>query len=122
MIWCQVFVFLALIEYAMAISWAHFINEKKALQANNNNNTNNAFDMTKLRGHYFGNKNWFKRSGKVIERILIFFYGEVDYWKDPLSRNKVDYCSRILFPFLWIIFTLLYIFAAICPWAVNYND
>lgn len=33
MIWCQAFVFLALIEYAVAISWAYFINDKKALRA-----------------------------------------------------------------------------------------
>lgn len=33
MIWCQVFVFLALCEYALAISWAHFTNEKKAFKS-----------------------------------------------------------------------------------------
>ncbi len=33
MMCCQFFVFMALVEYATAISWAHFINEKKALRA-----------------------------------------------------------------------------------------
>ena len=32
-IWCQIFVFFSVVEYAVAISWVHFVNEKKALKA-----------------------------------------------------------------------------------------
>ena len=73
-------------------------------------------------GHYFGNNGWWARSGERIDKILHFFFGAVDYHKDPLMRNKVDYCARVLFPFLWIIYTLIYIFATICPWAAIYNE
>ena len=138
-IWCQVFVFLALIEYAVAISWVHFINDKKAFKAKQASvsvgiclsiplpiyptfQEHNGIDITELKSHYFGNKGWFFRTGRFIDKILIFFFGYVDYHKDPLMRNKVDYCSRILFPILWIIYCLIYIFATICPWAANYNN
>ncbi|XP_054160474.1 glycine receptor subunit alpha-2-like [Oppia nitens] len=119
MIWCQIFVFLALFEYALAISWAHFINDKKAFKTAIISQKD--LNMNLLNGHYFGNNNYFAKCGKIVDKLLIFFFGVVDYHKDPMTRNKVDYCSRLIFPFLWILYCLIYILVTICPWAANYN-
>ena len=74
-----------------------------------------------LPGYYFGNKSWFTSCGRINEKILYFFFGEVDYTREPYSRNKVDYVSRLLFPFTFLLFVVIYILACAIRWSANYN-
>lgn len=73
-------------------------------------------------GHYFGNKGLFAFNGKVLGSIITFFFGPIDFTIDPFIRNKVDYSARIFIPFFFVIFVLVYIFASVCPWAMDYNE
>jgi len=128
MFWCIFFVFLGLLEFALAISWSHNTNDSKAFKAaangnrmatdlnNNNNETSIIRPIT-----FHRNSDLYRRAGRIIGRILVKCFGNIDYTKEPLSRNKVDYASRIIFPVLYILFVLIYIFASICPWASDFN-
>lgn len=69
-------------------------------------------------GHYFGKRGWFKAGGRIIERILHKVYGPHDFFADPVNRNKVDYCGRIIFPSMYLFFVTLYIIATFPPWGV----
>lgn len=60
--------------------------------------------------------------GEHIENMLVVVFGEIDYKKEPMDRNKVDYVARIFFPVAYIVFVILYILACVCPWAVEYNS
>jgi hypothetical protein len=116
MMFCTLFAFACLIEYAVAISWGHFTNDKKAAHAANGGVPNNL-----PKGHYFGNKGLFYVAGRIDDKILNFAFGPVDFLKDPMMRNKVDYNARIFFPAFYLLFVLIYIFSSVCPWAVEYN-
>lgn len=79
MIWCQVFVFLSLVEYAMAISWAHFANDKKVgnLRQFANNSLNSLFlGGQKNRLHrykktdFFDGKNAFKNPSDIRQNSI----------------------------------------------------
>ena len=74
-----------------------------------------------LPGYYFGNKSWFTACGRFFDKFLYLFFGEVDYTREPYSRNKVDYVSRILFPFIFIFFVVIYILATAIRWSANFN-
>ena len=54
-----------------------------------------------------------------IKRMLIKVYGEIDFEKNPLDRNKVDYISRILFPILYFISISIYILVFLIPWVTS---
>lgn len=108
MIFCTFFVFMALIEYALAIVYCHVVDEKKDLQSQDPIGFSYAYASTRI-------SNW-------IKRILIKIYGEVDFKKNPLDRNKVDYCARIIFPLLYLIFIVIYILVFLVPWiAAKYH-
>ena len=74
-----------------------------------------------MKDNMFKKKKMFHRLGRIIGCLLFYVFGNIDYTKDPLGRNKVDYASRILFPFTYILFVIIYVLSTICPWAVAYN-
>ena len=49
--------------------------------------------------------------------LLRFVFGPIDHYRDPQGRNKVDYVSRILFPFVLLVFVFVYIVATVPDWA-----
>lgn len=67
----------------------------------------------KLPGYYFGNNSFFTFFGKIFDKFLKTIYGEVDYTREPYSRNKVDYASRIIFPCVFCFYTVIYILVSI---------
>ncbi|RWS26399.1 glutamate-gated chloride channel-like protein [Leptotrombidium deliense] len=105
MIFCTFFVFMSLIEYAVAIIYCHHIDEKKERM-----NSNSPTIIT---------RNTSTKTTHFIKKSLIKIYGAIDWSKAPLDRNKVDYCARIIFPLLYILFVLIYVFIFIVPWAIN---
>lgn len=109
------FVFMCLIEYAIAIIYANFQEDKKA-------SAHNAAARPSIPD--VADSKTFRITGKVpishgIKVALSKIYGKVDWTKAPLNRNKVDYTSRILFPFLYLTFILVYVFVFVVPWAVK---
>ena len=107
------FIFMGLIEYALAISWTYSAQERKLKKS-----TNDFSDEIKL----FDNRDTlFYRFGRGIGKLLTISFGNVDFTKDPLSRNKVDYASRIIFPLTYLLFVIIYILIIIFPWASNYS-
>jgi len=133
---CIFFVFMSLIEFAVAISWAWRANDRKAARATQVlllTNSRQQFFKLKLFSFQlkglteipktvgYVNDSWFHICGRFIGNVLINVFGNIDYTKDPLSRNKVDYASRIIFPVTYVLFVLIYIFSTVCPWAVDYN-
>ena len=99
MIFCIFFVFMSLVEYALAIVYCHVIEERKEAVAR-------PFTCAVQVSHW-------------IHAALRRVYGDVDFHKNPMDRNKVDYCSRIAFPFLFSLFVILYICIFLVPWAVK---
>ena len=96
-----------LIEYALAISWTYSAQERKLKKS-----TNDFSDEIKL----FDNRDTlFYRFGRGIGKLLTISFGNVDFTKDPLSRNKVDYASRIIFPLTYLLFVIIF------PWTSNYS-
>lgn len=103
MIMCEFFVFMVLIEYAAAIVHVHVVDDKKTLESR---------DPIAYSFSY--------NSGRVshwIKTTMIRVYGDVDYKKNPMDRNKVDYASRIIFPLLFFTFIIIYILVFLVPWA-----
>ncbi|XP_054166062.1 glycine receptor subunit alpha-2-like [Oppia nitens] len=112
---CIFFVFMSLIEFAVAISWVWMINDKKAQR------TTQGFTEVPKTNTYSKDKRLLYHCRRFVSNILYYAFGNIDYMKDPLSRNKVDYVSRLLFPFAFILFVIIYILSTVCPWAVAYN-
>jgi hypothetical protein len=103
MIMCEFFVFMVLIEYAAAIIHVHVIDEKKSLETRDPIAFQFSYNSSKL-------SHWIKT---MLSRV----YGEVDYKKNPMDRNKVDYVCRILVPLLYFVFIIIYILVFLVPWA-----
>jgi hypothetical protein len=103
MIFSIFFVFMSLIEYALTIVYCHVVEEKKALLAQDQFPC--SMDSSRL-------THW-------IKETLIRVYGDVDFKKNPLDRNKVDYCARILFPIVYLIFIVIYVCVYLIPWAAK---
>lgn len=130
MMWIQGFVYLVMVEYAVAIAWAHFIMDKKnhrkklqeylAAQAQGVA-TIGPPPPPVLLGYYCGNNGWYARAGRFVDRMIYFFVGEADLQRNPYVRNKIDHTSRILFPLIFLLFVVIYILATVAPWAANYN-
>ncbi|CAG2120765.1 unnamed protein product, partial [Medioppia subpectinata] len=93
---CIFFVFMSLIEFAVAISWAWMASDRKALRA-----TQGFTEVPKTDN--YTNKRAFCHCGRLVGNILYYVFGNIDFTKEPLNRNKVDYASRIIFPVTYII-------------------
>lgn len=105
---CQLFVYMCLAEFAFALAWVQFINDKKAARAANKPSPD---------GYYFGKHNWYAKCGECFGRMIRFVFGPLDHYRDPQARNKVDYCARMLYPIMLLIFVIVYIVATIPVWA-----
>lgn len=99
------FVFMSLVEYALTIVHCHVIDENKTLASQNPIAFSCATQSSRM-------SHW-------VKRTLVQVYGDVDFKKNPLDRNKVDYFSRIAFPVVYMIFILLYVCIFLIPWAVS---
>ncbi|XP_027203399.2 glycine receptor subunit alpha-2-like [Dermatophagoides pteronyssinus] len=109
---CQFFIFVSEIEYAMIFGWAHFVVDKHHARKNN---------YTSPDGYYFGKNNWYKKCGAAITKCLHFIFGPIDFFADPVNRNKVDYFARVLFPATFFFYICLYVVASFPPWAWKYR-
>ena len=47
--------------------------------------------------------------GNWLKNFLQSVYGQIDWYKAPSDRNKVDYVSRLLFPIMFIVFIIIYV-------------
>lgn len=97
------FVFMCLVEYALAIAHSYFVSDK-ILRGNETKTST----LGKLFSHY-------------TTKTLVWCYGDIDYEKDARDRNKVDYASRILFPIIYMIFVLVYFFIFLVPWLIKFS-
>jgi len=104
-IMCEFFVFMVLIEYATAIVHVHVVDEKKSAETRDPVAFAFSYDSTRI-SHF-------------IKVVLNRVYGEVDYKKNPMDRNKVDYAARIVFPALFLLFIVIYILIFLVPWAAS---
>lgn len=126
--WIEAFVYLDLVEYVACIAWAHFVVDKKkyraAYQAALANKSNVAtIDMPpKLPGYWYGNDGCYMAIGHFFDRFCHFFFGPIDFWRDPYMQNKVDYCARILYPAIFILFTFIYCVVCFISWSTNYYE
>lgn len=121
--WLEGFVFLGISEYAMALHWTYFINEKKALakmveEAEREGKPKPVPEY--IVGYYFGNKGWYNRAGRFIDRILFTIFGPTDLHRDPYFRNKIDYCARTIAPTVVVTFVFIYSMCCFVPWSTNY--
>lgn len=129
--WCvQTIVFFTLIEFALALAWVQFVVEKKLAHQ-----TNLVYPFTQPNlhcidtfqhlqnspdGYYFGKSGWYSKLGRAVEVFLHAVYGPLDFFDRPQERNKVDYVARILFPFLSVIFVIVYVWATMPKWSRIY--
>lgn len=124
MILLQMFVYLELIEIALAVAWANMIYDKKAYARMVTTRADTEDWKTpggdKLVGYYFGSDNWYTALGHGIDALIYAFFGQVDFKKEPYVRNKVDYAGRILFPIAFVLFVFIYCLACFIRWSVNY--
>ncbi|XP_074604697.1 glutamate-gated chloride channel alpha-like [Brevipalpus obovatus] len=104
---CTFFIFATLIEFPIAVSYAYFAEERA-----NKHNRDSFSDI-----HIKKSKLMFIRRKLVyiIDMILNFFFGPIDWHKAPLTRNKMDYTSRILFPCLFGCFVFIYFLVFVLP-------
>lgn len=127
MMWLQGFVYLQLVEYAVATSWAHFIADKKHLVQMLEKAAQTGVQPDPplppyIVGYYFGNKGWYAACGAFFDKFVYLFFGTVDLQLDPYSRNKVDYVARVIFVGTFVLFVSLYVMITVIYWAANYND
>lgn len=101
MIFCTFFVFMSLIEYALTIVYCHIVDERKSLA----NGTTFALSSSRIT--------------HLVKEGLIRVYGDVDFKKNPLDRNKVDYCARIIFPIIFLLFIIIYVCIYLIPWVAR---
>jgi hypothetical protein len=60
--------------------------------------------------------------GHWLKNFLHSVYGQIDWYKAPSDRNKVDYISRLLFPIMFLIFTIIYIIVVYQSIGQDYMD
>lgn len=143
--WLQGIIYLGIVEYAVAIAWGHFIQDKKyyaALkeQAKNLPEGSPPIEVPDfVEGYYFGkrnelfstpiyqffflltgNKGFYAKCGAFFDRFNYFFFGQVDYKLDPYTRNKVDYTCRVLFVTFLVSFTFFYTCITVIYWSANF--
>ena len=58
--------------------------------------------------HHHHNHHLQRHVSHAVKQILNHVYGDIDWRKAPGVRNKVDYCSRILFPVCFFVFCICY--------------
>lgn len=105
MIFSIAFVFAALVEYALTIVYCHVVDEKKEAKARDPITFQFTTGSTRV-------AHW-------IKRALIRIYGDIDWMKNPLDRNKVDYCARIIFPIVYLVFVFIYMCIFLFPWLAS---
>ncbi|KAI1278703.1 Glycine receptor subunit beta [Halotydeus destructor] len=49
-----------------------------------------------------------EQMGSIVQKVLRNVYGDIEWFKAPGDRNKIDYCARIIFPITFIHFCLFY--------------
>jgi len=130
---CTFFVFMALIELGFAVVYIHRVEERKSLDTESNPDSNkeinarvqsslkhsiskaslkesksssNLYDHNKRRVSY----DFIIRPeiGHWLKNFLDSVYGQIDWYKAPSDRNKVDYVSRLVFPLTFIFFVIFY--------------
>lgn len=72
--------------------------------------------MPELTSNVLTHKNYVRVVARKWNKILAKIYGDIDWTKTPLNRNKVDYTARIVFPMAYGIFIFIYFFCFIVPW------
>lgn len=128
--WLEGFIFLMIAEYAFAIAWAHFITDKKTFhkklelaQANDQLVDENGEPIPLvLKGYYFGNQGWYRWMGRMVDYWLYFWFGHVDFQKDPYTRNKVDYFCRTVWVIGLIMFVFLYSCITTIYWSASFTE
>lgn len=129
-------IFLGLIEYALVIVYVNSLEDSKVKrqaigrnssedgetgngQAGNgqagNGQAGNGFPFGKIEDEKRPNHPVVQRR---VKKLMVKVYGDVDWKKAPLHRNKVDYMARILFPLFYLLFILAFVFIFIIPWLV----
>ena len=122
---------MTLIEFAFALAWVQFINDKKRsketkevfidlLVFNKHFYKHWSLQLTSD-GHYFGNKSWFSCCGQCIGGLIHFIFGPIDHFRDPQGRNKVDYFARLFFPFMLMVFITIYCIATLSYWSPKWR-
>ncbi|XP_015786003.1 glycine receptor subunit alphaZ1 isoform X2 [Tetranychus urticae] len=104
-IWMMIqifFVFMSLIEYVFAIVYVHLVEEKKEYLRSATYRLQCTADSNKV--------------SHAIKLALNKIYGPVDWFKNPLDRNKIDYVARVLFPLTYILFLIIYASIFVFPW------
>jgi hypothetical protein len=139
MMTCTFFVFMALIELGFAVVYIHRVEERKSnvernsenseppspkinarvqqhLKASNSNNSLKSSKSSNNLGVYDNNRRRVSYDfivrpeiGHWLKNFLDSVYGQIDWYKAPSDRNKVDYISRLLFPLSFIFFCAIYI-------------
>lgn len=123
---CTFFIFASLIEFPIAISYAYHIEETANKQSPNVLPQVRAMiegfgeSHEKFFFQFYDQKNrkmsfLTRKIVYIIDMTLIFFYGEIDWKKAPLTRNKLDYVSRILFPTMFACFLVIYFLVFVVP-------
>ncbi|KAI1298773.1 Glutamate-gated chloride channel alpha [Halotydeus destructor] len=113
MAFCELFAFLSILEYAFAIQWAHNVADKKAAAAKTEKLGLPGGGIT------FARTSWVDRLDRLFMKLVAFFYGQVDFEKEPTNRNKVDYVCRLVFPTLWMLFVWIYLCVFVWPWLAH---
>ncbi|KAI1278701.1 Glycine receptor subunit beta [Halotydeus destructor] len=58
--------------------------------------------------HHASHHHHHEHVGSIVKQLLTHVYGDVDWRKAPGDRNKIDYCSRIVFPLAYLLFCVCY--------------
>lgn len=120
------FVFMSLVEYAVAIIYANTVEDRKDYSWSSKpsvscitaaRNTGHLIEMpVEIPGSNYRNKTLETALKKMVAKLLTAVYGNVSWTKNPLQRNKVDYLARIVFPASYCLFTVVYFVAFVMPW------
>ncbi|KAI1278007.1 Serine/threonine-protein kinase 10 [Halotydeus destructor] len=121
MMFCILFVFAGLIEYAVAIIYVNSVEDLKegnkmpssAVVYSTNSDTTDGLPVLRSAT---GLAAKLHPVAHYVKLVLKKVYGPLDWTKAPLNRNKIDYASRIIFPCLYVAFILIYFFSFVVPW------
>lgn len=108
----QMFMYYSIVDLGVACAWMYFILDKKAAKK---------AGVPSIDGYYFGKNGWYRKGGKIIQRLLHFVYGPLDFYDDPFGRNKWDYFSRLLVLTMLFIFLVSYILATLPFWSERFR-
>ncbi|UXI20912.1 protein turtle-like [Sarcoptes scabiei] len=96
---CQLFVFLSLLEFALAYAWYHFNRDRKLSRLN---------QITSPDGLSDDRGNWLNKLDRITNFILTKIYGKLPFDSDEENRNKVDYLARFMFPSVFLLTSVTY--------------